>query len=80
MHGQRSLEISQHVVYLSLLQQEERRLHEVIASEFAAPEIRSQAQERLKAVLKDIAVEAEALRQLQSRSEPPSHAPKPVQK
>jgi len=54
MNSNRDLERTNIQVLIGLWQQEERRLRSIITSPLTSPEVRSQAHERLDAVLKEI--------------------------
>lgn len=54
MNSNRDLERTNIQVLVGLWQQEERRLRSIITSPLTSPEVKSQAQERLDAVLKEI--------------------------
>jgi hypothetical protein len=59
-----ALEIENLEALISLRQQEERRLGEIISRPQTAPEIRQQAAERLRDVLTDIQEDAKELARL----------------
>jgi hypothetical protein len=54
MDSTRDLETANLQALIGLWQQEERRLHSLIASQLTSPEVRSQAEERLGIVLNEI--------------------------